>query len=216
MAATAVSVVIFLCGVLVGRGVRADRVLADGARGAGLDPVADLAPSRTDDPPTPAPGSDPRNAAPPPEINDLSYPTRLEAQTQPQETLTVQAPPPLPPPVTAAPAARAATTAPAARPTPTPRAPAPPARSTAPAAAPANAPTGDWVVQVAALNVRSEADEVARRYSSKGYAAFVVSSGTGPRSVFRVRIGPFVTRGEADAIAARLKREEQSEPWVTR
>jgi hypothetical protein len=34
--------------------------------------------------------------------------------------------------------------------------------------------------------------------------------------VYRVRVGKFNTRREADAIAAKLRREEQFKPWVTR
>src|SRR4030095_12816006 len=77
MAATVVSVVIFLCGVLVGRGVRGDRP----------------AMAETTPPPSPHPaaaaaaGSDPRSAAPPPDTDDLSYFNRLETKTPPRENL---------------------------------------------------------------------------------------------------------------------------------
>jgi cell division protein FtsN len=36
------------------------------------------------------------------------------------------------------------------------------------------------------------------------------------QKVFRVRIGPFNSRREADTTAAKLQREEQFKPWVTR
>ena len=39
-------------------------------------------------------------------------------------------------------------------------------------------------------------------------------SGTPP--VYRVRIGKFETRREAETIAAKLEKEEQFKPWVTR
>jgi cell division septation protein DedD len=71
-------------------------------------------------------------------------------------------------------------------------------------------------VQVAALARRPEAEAVAKRLADKGYTAYVVTSGNGTPSVFRVRIGPFRTRGEADNMAARLEKEEQFKPWVTR
>jgi DedD protein len=73
-----------------------------------------------------------------------------------------------------------------------------------------------FAVQIAALNVRSEADAMAKRLSSKGYAAFVLTPPEGTPSVYRVRIGPFKTRSEADSVAARLQKEEQFKPWVTR
>jgi len=34
--------------------------------------------------------------------------------------------------------------------------------------------------------------------------------------VYRVRVGKFPTRREAETIAARLQKEEQFKPWVTR
>ena len=71
-------------------------------------------------------------------------------------------------------------------------------------------------MQVAALNVKSEADAIAKRLSSKGYTAYVLSPASGTPSVYRVRVGKFPTRREADSMAARLKREEQFNPWVTR
>ena len=71
-------------------------------------------------------------------------------------------------------------------------------------------------MQVAALNVRSEAEAVAKRLAGKGYAAYVVTPGGGTPSVFRVRIGPFATRRDADAMALKLEKEEQFKPWVTR
>src|SRR5919108_3992870 len=89
MAATVVSVVIFLCGVLVGRGVRAERSVADETSPA---PVADVP---VPQPPAPAPaGSDPTAAAAPPApaAEDLTYFERLEKQKAPAEKLKLAAP----------------------------------------------------------------------------------------------------------------------------
>jgi cell division septation protein DedD len=69
---------------------------------------------------------------------------------------------------------------------------------------------------VAALNVRSEADAMARRLTAKGYTAYVVAPASGTPAVFRVRVGSYKTRREAEAMAARLQKEEQIKPWVTR
>jgi DedD protein len=196
MAATVVSVVIFLCGVLVGRGVRSARAAGEEAV-AMSDALTTPAPavSSTE---TPAPGpvvspeADPRTAAAPPEVDDLSYFSRLEDERPTVEDLK-----------------------PVAKPKPAAAPPAP--RQPAPAAQAAQAPSaGEWAVQVAALNVRSEAEAVAKRLAAKGYAAYVVTPGNGTPSVFRVRIGPFNTRREADTMAVRLEKEEQFKPWVTR
>jgi DedD protein len=71
-------------------------------------------------------------------------------------------------------------------------------------------------VQVAALNVRGEADEIARRLVGQGYEAFVATPASGNPAVYRVRVGPFKTRSEADSIGAKLKKEGRFDPWITR
>ena len=229
MAATVVSVVIFLCGVLVGRGVRGDRPVADPSVASNAEPTP-APPSTAAQPPA---GSDPTTAQPPPPTSeDLSYFNRLEKQTPAQEQL--KQPPaehkapstpreaaatmgkaPLPPavekPAREVERSAAKEAAPALK---DPAKATAPAKAAAPQAAP---PTGDgFAVQIAALNVRSEADAIARRLSSKGYSAYVMSPANGTPSVYRVRVGKFPTRREAESIAARLQKEEQFKPWVTR
>jgi cell division septation protein DedD len=71
-------------------------------------------------------------------------------------------------------------------------------------------------VQIAALNVRTEAEAIAKRLNSKGYTAYVLSPANGTPSVYRVRVGKYGTRREAESIAERLQKEEQFKPWVTR
>jgi cell division septation protein DedD len=73
-----------------------------------------------------------------------------------------------------------------------------------------------FAVQIAALNVRSEADAIAKRLASKGYSAYVLAPATGTPSVYRVRVGKFPTRREAESMAAKLQKEEQFKPWITR
>jgi cell division septation protein DedD len=220
--------VIFLCGVLVGRGVRAQ--LGGGAENAAVNSIAETTPTQPASP-APAAGSDPTTAAAPaPTSDDLSYFSRLEKPNAPEEQLKTapdkNAPPmekatpaATPPPVAAAPRtppppplakepARAAAAPPAAV--------APPAAAAAPAAS-SSEPSGQgFAVQIAALNVRSEADAIAKRLSSKGYAAYVLTPPNGTPSVFRVRVGKFNTRREAETVAAKLQKEEQFKPWVTR
>ena len=105
MAATVVSVVIFLCGVLVGRGVRAER--GSGTEATAMnDSPADITPTQPPPPVPPPAGSDPTAAAPPPPAEDLSYPKRLEQTKQPAEELK-----PATSKVTAAPASAPAKTA---------------------------------------------------------------------------------------------------------
>ncbi len=201
MAATVVSVVIFLCGVLVGRGVRA-------GRGTAVETAALADPTPAQLPPGSAPPAGPPAEAPRPG-EELSYFNRLEQPNPPVEELTLKAKPApapakpeRPQPATSAPAREPAAHAVAA--------------TASSAAAPQDAATQPFAVQIAALNVRSEADAMAKRLSSKGYAAFVLPPANGTPAVYRVRIGPFNTRREADSVAVRLQKEEQFKPWVTR
>jgi len=94
MATTVVSVVIFLCGVLVGRGVQIQRTAE--AEQAASDPTAA------------APAAAPAETAAQPDAEILTYPQRLEGEQPAAEEL---APPPAPrpapptePPATSAPA----------------------------------------------------------------------------------------------------------------
>ena len=229
MAATVVSVVIFLCGVLVGRGVRAQlgsvaentpvssvgRNDTDAAADAGAGARGRV---RSDDgarrrrPPTSSAtsiASRSQNAAgrtaeagdrgAKAEPREHRLPRRRERRSGAASCSGQAAPEPAAPP--------------APRRTGTGRdacgAPAPAASSAEPAGQ-------GFAVQIAALNVRSEADAIAKRLSSKGYAAYVLTPANGTPSVFRVRVGKFKTRREAENVAAKLQKEEQFKPWVTR
>ena len=215
MAATVVSVVIFLCGVMVGRGVPT----------AGASQVAALA-SETLDPTVAAQAPLPASAASVAAADDapisaqetLTYTSRLEDPNPAEEKLKAPAvsrasvsdgmPEPAAEP--SEPIARAAVPlVPAAVP-----AVAPP---TAPAVATTiKAPSGNgFVVQVAAVNERTEADTIARRLAGKGYPAFVTTPGGAVR-VFRVRVGTYNDRRDAESVAGRLEKEEQFKPWITR
>jgi DedD protein len=205
MAVTVVSVVIFLCGVLVGRGVRAERGVPDEASANSVAPVADIPADRSSErlaqqqAPPPA-GSDPTAAAPPaPAADDLTYFERLEKQKAPPEQLKA--------PADKGADERRDRKALAVPPTVAPA---------VPAAQPAEPAGSGYAVQIAALNVRTEAEAIARRLTTKGYAAYVLTPLRGTPTVYRVRIGKFPTRREAESIAARLKKEEQFNPWVTR
>ena len=50
----------------------------------------------------------------------------------------------------------------------------------------------------------------------KGYASFVTTPGANGPRVFRVRVGKFSQRSEAETVARRLEKEEQFKPWITR
>src|SRR5882724_13185024 len=84
MASTVVAVVIFLCGVMVGRGVRTQRLVD--ATEASVDTVSD--PTASPEPPTPAAATSSNSSSTPVAPQEtLTYPNRLEGHEPPEETL---------------------------------------------------------------------------------------------------------------------------------
>ena len=216
MASTVVAVVIFLCGVMVGRGVRVQRPAdaIEASADAITDPTAVSQPLERE----PLTAAIPSNA-PIASQETLTYPNRLEGNEPAEETLRP----------------RSASRAPEAAPKPAPlsvpaKVDATPERRVNPerrggpsgppepvATATSGEPAGNgFVVQVAAVNDRREADTIAKRLASKGYPTFVTTPPNGVPKMFRVRIGKYPTRREAETIAARLEKEDQFKPWITR
>ena len=214
MATTVVSVVIFLCGVLVGRGVRGEPLNADGAApplstgGASVSAANPAAP-----PPPIVDGAAPANSG-------LTYTKRLGAESPVNESvkdsqvkaLVQEAVPPVaaaqPP---AADQARAKNEK-----EPQPVAPPPPAGAPVPVGG-ATAKAGVWAVQVVALTDQAAATAVVRRLSNKGYPAFLVQPQSGAAvQNYKAQVGRFEDRSEAEVVAGRLKKEEQFQPWILR
>lgn len=204
MAATVVSVVIFLCGVMVGRGVRSQQ---------GPVETAGLGATTSDEPrtepgiqaeaaPAPPSASSARAAAPPEPADDpTDYYKELTGAERGAEKVS--------------PSANETREAPASKPVPAER-PATPSAPPAVATAPGAVVGDGFVVQVAALRDRSEADAIVKRLAGKGYQAFVVNPVPGKPPVYKVQVGRFPARGDAEKTAARLKSQEQYSPWVTR
>jgi cell division septation protein DedD len=209
MAATVVSVVVFLLGVMVGRNVRlpAPEVAAV-SEDSSADPTADARSVST----TGTPERIPLSAQ-----ETLTYAERLEAPDPAEERLgpsRVADPPP--DPVRVAPQA-ALSKAPAAVsvPLPVPAA----ARASVPAVQNASfsePPGNGYVVQVLAAVKREEAESLARRLAAKGYPTFVSVGDAKVPAKFRVRVGKYSDKREADAIFRRLEQEERFKPWLTR
>jgi cell division septation protein DedD len=200
MAGVVILVTVFLMGLLVGRGVLATR----GPAGAVTTAAAEVEP-----PAPPAAASGPSSTLPATAGEKLSYAERLGSAEPAKEQLKA-----------------AATTAPAPPATPpTPKSESPaPAKSAAPPAAPAPAaasistePGGaGFAIQVAAIREKEEADLMVKRLAAKGYPAYLVAPAKGAPTVFRVRVGKYKERREADTVAARLQKEEQFTPWIAR
>ena len=92
-----------------------------------------------------------------------------------------------------------------------------PAKAAVPATPSAVEPAGaGFAIQVAALKEASEADAIVKKLAGKGYPAYVVTPQKGAPSMYRVRVGKYKERREADTVAARLQKEEQFKPWIVR
>jgi cell division septation protein DedD len=137
-----------------------------------------------------------------------------------------------PAPVPAAPAAastppapRAAATRPSGsstpdvvRPRPLPDAAAAPASSSAtPATVPAAGPAagGDLVIQVFSSADKAQAEKVRDRLQAAGQKAFLSPIEKGDHVMYRVRVGPFGSRDQAQRVAEQLRREQHLDTWVT-
>jgi len=230
MAATVVAVVVFLCGVLVGRGVPLRPTADSGgsargnvaSSGDGLEPAA-LDPVRRE-PSAAASGDD-----------ELTYYRRLEADDSASEPLTGEARP-----LAGGVPGRASDLPAVSVPSPAEDFPAPPVEAVerlervanapdellpppAPASPPASSPTPApadgyaYTVQVAALRAPEAAEQVAGRLIAKGFPAFVLEpAADAPVPVYRVRVGQYRDHNEAERIRRRLEVEEQFKPWITR
>jgi cell division septation protein DedD len=211
MATTLVSVVIFLCGVLVGRGVKP------------IDTVAQAAgPQTFDTPVTPAtvpPGAistpAPAPAPPTPPASARAATTAAAAAAAPAEDDTQPTPVGDDPETAASPAAERAapaaakpsieSRAAAAKPTPKPEAPKPVAKpaqvtSVPPAVKPATptpAPAPAAIAKPAAAPAMASAAP-----ASTGPASTTPATTSG--GAIAVQVGAFKTRGEADSLAKRL------------
>lgn len=205
---TSVVVGVFLFGVLVGRGARDLR-------------ASDAGPASTSEAPLPAAPAEvvPNAAADVPvpsdeEAKDLTYADRLREPGAPVEKLKPAG------------AERDRPTEAAKEPAPKPAVKAPPAAPVAskPAAAPsipAGIPTsgrpGTWVVQVIATREPGIATSIVQKLTAKGYPAFLLSPAAGaPQPFYKVQVGRYNDRGEAEKVSTRIKKEEQFQSWILR
>lgn len=100
-------------------------------------------------------------------------------------------------------AAPAAQPAPAAVPAPEPR------------AEKARASADDLYIQVLATRQQDAADALRQKLASRSYPAAVVSSPDSQgRPMYRVRVGGYESRQEAERVAARLRKEERLKTWI--
>lgn len=206
---TSVVVGVFLFGVLVGRGARDARPEEQASTATATPapaPDAGLAPA-----PDPAPAD---SAAAPPEPVVESSPTyhqELTGAGQPKEASRP------------APAPEAAPAPPKAEPerkTPEPAAPAPAAaaaKGSVPPGIPTSGRPGTWRVQVMATRDQAVATSVVRKLIDKGYPAFLIPpAADAPQAFYKVQVGRYNDRGEAQKVSQRIEKEEQFPSWILR
>ena len=105
----------------------------------------------------------------------------------------------------------APTPPPAAAPPPTP---APTAAAPAPAAAAADA-AGGLVIQVFSSRDKDQAEKVVGRLKRGGHPAYLSPVEVSGRTMYRVRIGPFGDRAEAQKVADQVRHDFKLDTWIT-
>ncbi len=63
-----------------------------------------------------------------------------------------------------------------------------------------------WVVQVASLSNRDNAQSLVNKLRSKGYSAFLEQVSVKGRNLFRVRVGPEIDRKRAERMAEQVRK----------
>ena len=90
-----------------------------------------------------------------------------------------------------------------------------PTEAAPPAAAPPAA-AGQWVLQMGAYSTRAVADDQVDKLKQLNVPAFVlVPTASSPDKLFRVRVGPYADRADAEQDKSRLERQGFS-PLITR
>lgn len=91
-----------------------------------------------------------------------------------------------------------------------------PTRETRPEASPSGSlATGDVVIQVLVSSEEDKARDVLDRLRASGFRAFLSPVADGGRTLYRVRVGPFEEKAEAERVAERLRRTFDLETWIT-
>ncbi len=193
---------VFLLGVLVGRGL-----WADARRPAPVAAVGPVEPA----PPEPAP------PVPGPRQPELTFYKGLKEPSGAGPALARPEPKPAPPPVAAtpvpaAPMPPASEIRPVVRPdAPEPK-PEPPSRRTEPATKPQPAV---FTVQVGSFRDRASAERLASRVSAQGARARVLEAVVAGRTWYRVQVGRFGTRKEAEDHYRRNLKSKGIQGFVT-
>lgn len=71
-----------------------------------------------------------------------------------------------------------------------------------------------WTIQVRAFPVKADAEAMAAQLEAKGYPVTVSRTTAAGQTVFRVRVGNFPARADADATIQRLYADERLDTWL--
>jgi DedD protein len=118
-------------------------------------------------------------------------------------------------------AEEAAASAPAPAPAKAPAAPEPaptPAKASKAAknaAATPAIPKGSYVIQVFSSPDQTQAERIRGKLTSGGQKAYLSPIDRGGRTMYRVRIGPFKTRADAQGVADKVRKGYKLDTWVT-
>jgi len=76
---------------------------------------------------------------------------------------------------------------------------------------------GPYTVQVASFRQKQKADaqRIVDNLKRHGFPAYLFAPASGSNEGFRVRVGTYKSRQEADVMAARLQKEKYK-TWITR
>ncbi len=84
------------------------------------------------------------------------------------------------------------------------------------ASRPTAEPVGPWAVQAAAFKTQAQADALQKQLKQAGFDAYVASAaGTDGQPNYRVRIGTFKSKAEAQRVAERVRGERSLAAFIT-
>jgi cell division septation protein DedD len=89
------------------------------------------------------------------------------------------------------------------------------AQRAAQAAAEPAIPKGSVVIQVFSSADQSQADRIRNRLAGGGYQAYLSPVEVGGHTMYRVRLGPFKSRDEAQKTAEKVRKGYKLDTWVT-
>lgn len=76
-------------------------------------------------------------------------------------------------------------------------------------------PKGSYVIQVFSSADKAQAESIRSKLSGGGQKAYLSPINRGGRTMYRVRIGPFKSRGDAQTVADKVRKGYKLDTWVT-